>query len=292
MKIAGHTMGTPEYSVTEAIALLHKIGADGIEIVVQDGYLSGIPCNCSEEELLAVKQCAEEHGIEISCLTPYNSHFNSLDEELRQTEIASISKVIDYCHYLNAHYIRIYAGNLVAGDTENLTERRAKLIESLRYLGDLAAQKDVILIVENHFNTMTVSAKDSAALVRDIDHPAVRILYDQANLTFTGNEEYQEAISAQQQYVSYVHVKDLVFRAGKTFVSSSVARPDPSERNVHTRIVGEGILEWPAILTSLREQGYDGWLSLEYERRWHPDDIPDASVGMKKSIEYLKSILP
>lgn len=42
MKIAGHTMGTPEYTVTEAIALFHEIGADGAEIVVQDGYRSGI----------------------------------------------------------------------------------------------------------------------------------------------------------------------------------------------------------------------------------------------------------
>ena len=179
----------------------------------------------------------------------------------------------------------------MAGDTQNLEERREKLIESLRYLGNLAAQKDVMLIVENHFNTMAVSAKDSAALIRDIDHPAVRILYDQANLTFTGNEGYEEAISLQQQYVSYMHVKDLVFLEGKDFVSSDVSHPDESERNVRTRIVGEGILEWPAILKSVKAHGYDGWLSLEYERRWHPDDIPNASIGMKKSIDYLKSIL-
>ena len=43
MKIAGHTMGTPEYTVNEAIELFHRIGADGAEIVVQDGYCSGIP---------------------------------------------------------------------------------------------------------------------------------------------------------------------------------------------------------------------------------------------------------
>ena len=42
MKIAGHTMGTPEYTVNEAIELFHRIGADGAEIVVQDGYCSGI----------------------------------------------------------------------------------------------------------------------------------------------------------------------------------------------------------------------------------------------------------
>ena len=44
-KIAGHTMGTPEYTVCEAIELLHRIGADGVEIVVQNDYRSGLPCD-------------------------------------------------------------------------------------------------------------------------------------------------------------------------------------------------------------------------------------------------------
>ena len=42
-KIAGHTMGTPEYTVQEAIELFHRIGLDGAEIVIQDNYRSGLP---------------------------------------------------------------------------------------------------------------------------------------------------------------------------------------------------------------------------------------------------------
>nr|WP_297284333.1 sugar phosphate isomerase/epimerase family protein [uncultured Agathobaculum sp.] len=289
-KIAGHTMGTPEYTVCEAIELMHRIGADGIEIVVQDDYCSGLPCDCDENTLSEVKQCAEKNGIQIICLTPYNSYFNSLDETVRQREIAAIKKVIGYCDYLGAKYIRIYGGNLAAGDTEKLTERRAKLVESMRELGDAAAEKGVTLVIENHFNTMAVSAKESASLIEEIDHPAVRILYDQANLTFTENECYEEAIPVQQKYVKYIHVKDLVFKEGVAFSSSNVAHPDESERNVYTRIVGEGVVPWPQILRAVKERGYDGWLSLEYERRWHPDDIPDASIGMKKSLEYLRQI--
>ena len=289
-KIAGHTMGTPEYTVLEAIELMHKIGANGIEIVVQDDYRSGIPCNCDEKTLKEIKDCAERNNIKIICLTPYNSYFNSLDEKKRRQEIDAIKKVIDYCEFFGANYIRIYGGNLAAGDNEKLAERRAKLIESMRELGDIAAQKGVTLVIENHFNTMSVSAKDSAALIRDINHPAVRILYDQANLTFTENEDYLHAIALQQQYVAYMHVKDLVFKKGVAFSSSNVAHPDESERNVYTRIVGEGVVPWPEILRLVKEHGYEGWLSLEYERRWHPDDIPDASIGMKKSIEYLRSI--
>lgn len=288
--IAGHTMGTPEYTVCEAIELLHKMGADGVEIVVQDDYKSGLPTHCSQEILEQVKQCAQDNHIQIICLTPYNSYFNSLDEAVRQKELAAIEDVIGYCGFLGAKYIRIYGGNLVAGDTEKLEKRWAKLVESLRYLGDKAAAKGVTLVVENHFNTMAVSAKQSAKLMEDVNHPAVRILYDQANLAFTGNEDYVQAIQTQQQYVAYMHVKDLVFKEGMAFTSSDVAHPKEEERNVYTRIVGEGVLPWPEILRAVKERGYDGWLSLEYERRWHPDDIPDASIGMKKSLDYLRSI--
>lgn len=288
--IAGHTMGTPEYTVCEAIELLHKMGADGVEIVVQDDYKSGLPTHCSREILEQVKQCAQDNHIQIICLTPYNSYFNSLDEEVRQKELAAIEDVIGYCDFLGAKYIRIYGGNLVAEDTEKLEERWAKLVESLQYLGDKVAAKGVTLVVENHFNTMAVSAKQSAKLMEDVNHPAVRILYDQANLAFTGNEDYVQAIQTQQQYVAYMHVKDLVFKEGVAFTSSDVAHPKEEERNVYTRIVGEGVLPWPEILRAVKERGYDGWLSLEYERRWHPDDIPDASIGMKQSLDYLRSI--
>jgi len=291
MKIAGHTMGTPEYTVLEAIKLFHDIGIDGAEIVVQDGYRSGISAACLPEELEAVKRAAAENGIEISALTPYNSYFNDLNDELRQKEIDDIGKVIDACEFLGAHYIRIYGGNLQAGDTEALPERRQRLVEAMRFLGDKAAEKDVTLVIENHFNTMCVSARESVDMIREINHPNVRILYDQANLSFTGKEDYQEAIAVQQDYVAYMHVKDLVFKEGVAFTSDEVSHPDESKRNVYTRIVGEGVVPWPEILRSVKEHGYDGWLSMEYERRWHPDDIPDASIGMKKGADYLKALL-
>lgn len=291
MKIAGHTMGTPEYTVTEAIALFRRIGIDGAEIVVQDGYHSGISTACTAEELEQIKKCAEENGIEICCLTPYNSYFNDLNDELRNAEIDGLSRVIDACAYLGAHYIRIYGGNLVAGDNDRIPERRARLVEAMRLLGDRAAAKDVTLVIENHFNTMCVSARESASMIEEINHPNVRILYDQANLSFTEKEDYEEAIAIQQQYVAYMHVKDLVFKEGVAFTSDEVSHPEESKRNVYTRIVGEGVIAWPEILKLVRKHGYDGWLSMEYERRWHPDDIPDASIGMKKGADYIKSIM-
>lgn len=239
------------------------------------------------------KACARANDIEIIALTPYNSRFNSLDEEVRLSEIKAIEKVIDYCEFFGAKYIRIYGGNIAPGEeNDHWDEKHAKLVESMRTLGDAATAKGVTLVIENHFNTMTMSAKQTADTIREIGHPNVKILYDQANLTFTGNEDWPEAVRIQKGLVGHMHVKDLVFKGqNRAFIGNDdVSHPDEDSRNVITRIVGEGIIEWPAILRQMKADGYEGWLSLEYERRWHPDDIPDASVGMKQSADYLKTI--
>ena len=72
---------------------------------------------------------------------------------------------------------------------------------------------------------MTQSAAQTARLVREVDHPAVRVLYDQANLTFTHDEPYEEALRIQGDLVGHVHVKDLVFTdPDAPFQASETAR--------------------------------------------------------------------
>lgn len=296
-EIAGHTMGTPEYTVIEAIDLFSSIGLDGIEIVVQDGYKSGIPVDVSKDELIRIRDHAHTRNIRIICLTPYYADYNSLDDDVRNRSIEGLRKVIGLATVLGAQYIRIYGGNEQSGGVSGVptathSEKRMRLVQAMRQLGDEARDAGVTLVIENHFNTMTVSAAESAAMLREINHPNVGILYDQANLAFTNKEAYTEAIDLQRGFIKYVHVKDLVFKTDSTeFISSDVSHQKESERNVTTRIVGEGVLEWPRILSLLVAQGYEGWLSLEYERRWHAQDIPDASIGMKQSAQYLRKCI-
>lgn len=286
-------MGTPEYTVSEAIDLFADMGLDGMELVVQDGYKSGIPVECSGAFLRKIKEHAKRRNLEIVCLTPYFSRFNDPDEHVRSMEMDGIRKVIGYASYLGAQYIRIYAGNFSQDETDESGRKRAHLVEAMRILGEEAQKADVKLVLENHFHTMTVSARESISVSEEIAHPAVGILYDQANLTFTGKEHWEQALKLQMHKVFYTHVKDLKFKQGNiAFSSSDVSHPKEEERNVVTRIVGEGEIPWTEILKTMKEKyAYDGWLSLEYERRWHPDDIPDASEGMKKSADYVRAVI-
>ena len=155
-------------------------------------------------------------------------------------------------------------------------------------LADEAKEKNVALVLENHFNTMTTGPQITYDIVSEIDRDNVGILYDQANIGFLSGEDYRKCIQIQRDKIFYVHVKDFKFKAeGRKFSAGSVTHVNEEERAVVTRIVGEGILPWKEIIYNL----YDGYLSLEYERRWHPMDIPEAAVGMAKSAAYLREIL-
>ena len=172
------------------------------------------------------------------------------------------------------------------------SQKWAKLVDSLQTLGQRAAQNDVTLCVENHFNTMTVSAAETVALIKQVNLPGVAILYDQANLTFTHNEPYQEAIALQKEWIRHVHVKDLLFiDPDKPFTADAVATVKVEERAVRSRVIGQGILDWPGILARLKECDYDGYLTLEYEYRWHPQDLPKPAEGFRLSAETLKQML-
>jgi L-ribulose-5-phosphate 3-epimerase len=292
MKIAGHTMGTPEYSLFDAINLFASIGFDGIEIIVQDDYSCGIPLHQPKKNLVELKTFSDDHGVKIPALTPYFSHFNSTNQSIRAKEIEGVRRVFEIASIVGAKFIRIYAGNTSEPGSVDSEVEEALLVESMQLLAEEAEAHDLNIVLENHFNTFTVSAASSVRIVDRIDHTRVGILYDQANLSFTNNEEYTEAIGLQGSRILYVHVKDFKFKGlNREFKSSNVARPDQNDRNVVSTVVGQGILQWPEILDSLNSIGYTGWLSLEYEWRWHPNDLPDARIGMKASFEYLKACL-
>lgn len=291
--IAGHTMGTPGMSVPDALRLFKEAGLDAAEIVWQDGYECGLPEGDGQRTLSAVEQASRHLGIEVCALTPYMTAINSLDEGERQRDLARFRTCIADAARLGAGRIRVYAGSFLEGEDELRARKWSLLIASLRELAPEAARRGVILVVENHFNTMTMSAADTAKLMRELgDLPGVGILYDQANLTFTHCEPHPEAIALQAPWIRHVHVKDLVFTdPGAPFRASAVNRVDAGERTVRSRVLGEGVLDWAGILAALRSAGYAGTLSLEYEYRWHPQDLPDPREGFRRSAERLRRLL-
>jgi sugar phosphate isomerase/epimerase len=290
MRLAGHTLGTPNHTVPQAIRLFRAAGLDAAEVIYQDGYTSGLPQGDRRAALEALR-AAEDEGLPIIGLTPYTTAINALDESEWRGGVDEFRGAIETAHLLGADRVRVYAGSWHPGDADH-ARRWARLREALQTLAPEAEQAGVRLCVENHFGTMTQTAAETAALVREVAHPAVRVLYDQANLTFTHDETFEEAFAVQGDLVGHVHVKDLVFTdPSAAFRATETARVDASERAVRSRVVGAGVLPWPQILAALLRHGYDDLLSIEYEYRWHPQDLPTPEDGFRESAAALRGML-
>jgi sugar phosphate isomerase/epimerase len=290
MRIAGHTLGTPDHTVPEALKLFARAGLDAAEVIYQDDYISGLPVGDVAAAAESAR-VADGEGIPIVGLTPYTTAINALDEGVRGAAVDELRAAIDTAHAVGANRIRVYSGAWQPGQPSH-EAHWAQLVRSLQELSGPAADAGVILCAENHFGTMTQTARDTAKLVRAVSSPSVRVLYDQANLTFTHDEDVDEAFAVQGDLISHVHVKDLVFKdSNAPFVASETARVHAEERAVVSRVVGDGSLAWPRILGRLREVGYDDVLSLEYEYRWHPQDLDDPETGFRRGAEHLRTLL-
>lgn len=290
MRLAGHTLGTPNHTVPQALKLFRAAGLDAAEVIYQDGYTSGLPRRDRRAALEALK-AAEGEGLPIIGLTPYTTAINALDESEWRGGVDEFRGAIETAHLLGADRVRVYAGSWQPGDIDH-ARRWAKLREALQTLAPEAEQAGVRLCVENHFGTMTQTAAETAALVQEVAHPAVRVLYDQANLTFTHDETFEEAFAVQGDLIGHVHVKDLVFTdPNAAFRATETARVDASERAVRSRVIGTGVLPWPQILAALLRHGYDDLLSIEYEYRWHPQDLPTPEDGFRESAAALRGML-
>jgi sugar phosphate isomerase/epimerase len=290
MRLAGHTLGTPEQTVPEALALFAAAGLDAAEVIYQDDYRSGLPLR-DRRTAEQARRASDDTGVPIVGLTPYTTGINALDEGEWRTAVDEFRGAIEIAQVVGANRLRVYAGSWHPGDQDHAAHW-GRLVEALRTLAPEASAAGVRLCVENHFGTMTQSAAETARLVREVGHDAVRVLYDQANLTFAHDEPYEEALRIQGDLVGHVHVKDLVFTdPDAPFRATETARVSASERTVRSRVVGDGVVPWTDILSSLATLGYDDVLSLEYEYRWHPADLPEPAVGFARSAAVLRGIL-
>lgn len=290
MIIAGHTLGTPDHDIEGALRLFRRAGLDAAEVIYQEGYRAGIdPSDASSAR--RARAIAEGEGIPIVALTPYTTAINSTRGEAWEGGVDEFRRCIEAAHNVGARRVRVYAGawHQGSGGREAHWERLRTALAVLALDADSAG---VMLCVENHFGTMTQTAADTARLVEEVGSPAVRVLYDQANLTFTHDEPWEEAFAVQGDLIGHVHVKDLVFKdPSAPFRASETARVKAEERAIRSRVVGEGVVPWPAIIGELIRRGYDDVLSLEYEYRWHPQDLPEPAVGFAVGARAVRSIL-
>jgi hydroxypyruvate isomerase len=175
--------------------------------------------------------------------------------------LAGLRESIPVAHRLGSPVLVTHSGDRLPGVDDR--EQRDAMVEALREAAPIVEDAGLLLLVEplntrvdhpGHFLDDTVLATE---IVREVDHPSVRLMYDLYHSVAMG--EVPERVVADIGLVGEVQIADCP------------GRHEP----------GSGTIDWRAQVDWLRRVGYEGYLGLEY-----------APAGdSAASLEHLRSVL-
>jgi len=212
------------------------------------------PKTITTEYLLSLKERAHRQGLSISG-TAIGNDFCTADPEKRAQQLEMCRNWIDYSAILGAPAIRIFAGNVPKGDTEDAARERciAGINESLKY----AATKGVYLALENH-GGITATPAQMLKIIEGVEpSPWFGVNFDGGN--FRTEDPYAD-LAKIAPYAVNSQVKVEMFPGGKK---------EPADLG--------------RVVTILRDAGYRGFITLEYEAAEDPlEVIPRHLADLRK----------
>ena len=273
MKLAYSTLGCPGWSVEQAAQAVKDYGYDGIEWRLADGEV--ITPKTAPEVKARLLAATQNEGLKVACLDTSCTFVKATDEERKQT-VEEAKAMIDLAAELGTPYIRVFGGKIPENCTrEEILEPSGKALgEAARY----GQTKGVTVLLETHDDW--AASPDNLALIHAAGSEApVQVLWD-VHHPYRMGEPAVETINnlLNGGVIAHVHIKD--------------ALRDPSEPlGWHLTLLEEGEVPVKEIVGLLHEAGYDGYLSLEWEKKWHPDiEEPEEALPEYATLlrQYIK----
>ncbi|MFC5471382.1 sugar phosphate isomerase/epimerase family protein [Cohnella suwonensis] len=249
-------MQAGELDVLQAIGKIAEMGGEHVEIVPLGYDLTDNP-----KLVAAIVAKAAEHGLDISNYA-IGANFAGLSDEAFEQEIERVLRQVDIAAALGAKLMRHDVANSEDRSIKRFLEDLPKLADACRRIADYAAGFGITTSVENH--GYYVQASDRVqALVGAVGRDNFRTTLDVGNFVCV-DEDPLVAVRNNMPYASIVHVKDFYRRPASSdpgegwFESSNGTR-------LRGAIVGHGDLDILGALRVVRESGFDGYVSIEFE---------------------------
>ncbi len=267
MKISFSTLACPDFSWSDIYSMAKDLGFHGIEVRGIGEETNAVKAKpFTAEKVDATAEKLRSLQLEIPCLsTGCCLKFSDKREE----NLAEISAHADLAAKLNTPYIRILADLTPAPEGEVDDNFIA---EVLKEAAAVAESKNVTLLVET--NGVYSDTKRLKKLLDDVNSPAVGALWDMHHPYRYMGETGEETVANLGDYIKFIHVKDSEIKDGK----------------LTYKLMGEGDMPLHEMLSALQKIGYDGYISLEWVKRWSRD-LYAAGIVFPQFARYMKPYL-
>ena len=268
MKISFSTLSCPKWSWTKVIDEASRMGYDGIEVrgIQDELYLPNLKPFMPENLDNTLKDL-KERDLKICCLgTSCIFH----DDNRFDTSLKEGIATIDLAKDMGVPFIRVFGDEIP--DIEKKDETVKQVAKGIEQLGRYAENKGVMVLQETHGDFS--NSDYLLEVLEKTSSPAIGVIWDIAN-PFGGNKEsIYDTYRKLSKYIKHTHIKDI----------------NVSGKGIQIRIPGKGDIPIEDVVSLLKQKGYEGWLSFEWEKRWHPD-IENPEIALPYYIKYIKKFL-
>jgi len=152
----------------------------------------------------------------------------------------------------------------------------------------LRDERRMRVVVHHHAGTFVETPAEIDRLLALTDPERVGLLLDTGHCVYGGGEPL-EVLKRHRGRVRYVHAKDARPDELRRVRTTDVSMSEAWKRGVFCPL-GEGVVDFPRVVETLRANGYAGWLIVEQ------DVVPDAQGRLapepfesaRKSRSYLR----
>jgi sugar phosphate isomerase/epimerase len=267
-----------QMSIYEWIELADGLRVDGLEFYNNFADVKD-PANWPK-----IRKAVEDTGmvIPMMCASP---DFTIPDAALRKKEVEHEIKAIEMSAALGAKYCRVLSGQRRKDITRE--EGMGYVVDSINACIPTAKDLGITLIIENHYKDDFWTEPEFAQmmdvfvdLVSRIDSPHFGVNFDPSNAIAAGQEplELLEKVKhkvltmhASDRYLANGTIEDLRKAEGGTAGYVSFFKHG---------VIGKGLNDYDAIFKTLKDVGFDSWISIE--------DGVDGMEQMHESADFLR----
>ncbi len=240
----------PAMSLDDFIDLAADLPIDAVELTAY--YFA----QTTPAYLASLKGRCTRLGLDISG-TAVGNNFCLTNESRLKEQIADVKRWIEHTARLGGKTMRIFAGNVERGDTEE--RARPRVLAALQEVCEHAGQFGVYLALENH-GGITGTPEQMLAIVHAVKSDWFGVNLDTGN--FHTADVYAD-LARIAPYAVVCQIKTEIQRAGKNKEEADLKR----------------------LLGILRTANFRGYVALEYEA------AEDAKTAVPRTLAHLRSLL-
>ncbi len=268
MRLAYTTLACPTWSIEQIFDAAQRYGYEGVEMRLLDGEVitSSLPA-AARQQVFAMSQ---RTGVPIVCVDTSIS-IASTDPTEQEAQLREGVGMLELAAAWEAPCIRVFA--FTSADVTP-TAAFNSAVDCFGRLAARGAELGVKVLLETHDPLATGAGV--ASMLNAIPNQTAGALWDTLHPCRMG-ETPETTLSFLSKRLYHVHIKD-----GQ--------RPADGGPNWKLVLLGEGDVPIREMLRLLKANGYGGWLSVEWEKKWHPE-IAEPEIALPQHSLRLREYL-